>query len=96
MHITYSSIGVRDLCECGLVCIKKLGSENARLLQQVIADLQAAGSISELPPLYRLTLQESSLVIEAEEGLKIMGIVRTLTSSTSKQALKIEAVTCGE
>lgn len=96
VHITYSSIGVRDLCECGTISVRRLGSENAALLQQVLADLHAADSIRDLPPLYGVTLEGVSLAVETDEGLKISGIVRTPESDSSKQAIKIETVTCGE
>lgn len=97
MHITYSSISVRDLCESGAVSVRRLGQKNSALLQQVHADLQAAENLADLPPLYSVKLIDKSLLwIETDEGLKVMAHIRSVGPTNSAQAIRIERVLCNE
>lgn len=95
MHVTYSSIPVRELCECGSTSVRKLGAANATSLQQALADLRAADNLAELPPLYNLTVIEgTSVVIELlEVGIRILATVRNVDPISTVQAMRIEKVT---
>ncbi|HEL3181857.1 TPA: hypothetical protein UME25_004031 [Stenotrophomonas maltophilia] len=94
MHITYSSIPVRELCECGSTSVRRLGAANATLLQQALADLQAAENLAGLPPLYGVTVMEgTSVVIDLfEAGMRILATMRTVDPASTIQAMRIEKV----
>ncbi|MBE5269275.1 hypothetical protein IMX13_03455 [Stenotrophomonas sp. B2] len=85
---------MRELCECGSTSIRKLGATNATLLQQALADLQAAENLAELPPLYDVAVMEgTSVVIElSEAGIRILATMRTFEPASTIQAMRIEKV----
>lgn len=85
---------MRELCECGSTSVRKLGAANATLLQQALADLQAAENLAELPPLYDVTVMEgTSVVIELlEVGMKILATMRIFEPASTIQAMRIEKV----
>ena len=72
MHITFSSIKVRELCECNAHARSTFGNERANALQRTIADLKAATTLDDLPPLYAVLDEgDRRISIEAEHGFKI-------------------------
>lgn len=48
MIIAFETKALRDICEDGDAAVEQLGPSLAASLQQTLADLRAAGSISEL------------------------------------------------
>ncbi|MCE4354990.1 hypothetical protein [Xanthomonas hortorum] len=71
MHITFSSIKIRDLCECSSRAADFFGLDEAKILQRVLADLKAAYSLEELPPLYVVSNQGKSQIKITADGFTI-------------------------
>lgn len=95
VHITFGSIRMRELCECSTQALRMLGQDDTDLLQRTLADLKAAKSFDELPPLYE-TRDSGNSCVEIVSEANFQLVVKVMKSEANEVQAKIIRLTINE